>query len=66
MTEVIKTQAAVEQLSVAEMRAFGDWFADLQARLWDAQIERDLAAGKLDKRADKWRADYQDGKFTDL
>ena len=29
-------------------------------------IYRYIKAGKLDKHAAKWRADYQAGKFTDL
>ena len=39
---------------------------ELQARQWDEKIENDIKAGKLDKHASKWRADYLAGKFTDL
>jgi hypothetical protein len=66
MSELGKIQAAVEQLSEAELRQFNAWFAELRARLWDEQIDRDLASGKLDERAKKWRADHKAGKSNDL
>lgn len=66
MTELAKIQSAVEQLPEPELRKFQAWFAELRARQWDDQIDRDLAAGKLDERAEKWRADHWAGKSTDI
>jgi hypothetical protein len=66
MTELAQIQKAVEQLSEDELRQFRAWFEELQARLWDEQIERDFASGKLDGRAERWRADHKAGKFTDI
>jgi hypothetical protein len=61
-----KIQAAVEQLSDAELRQFNAWFSELRARLWNEQIDRDLASGNLHERAKKWRADHKSGTTTDL
>ena len=33
---------------------------------WDAQIERDIKAGRLDELADRALQDYADGKTTPL
>jgi hypothetical protein len=66
MSELAKIQHAVEQLSEDELKQFRAWFEELQAKLWDEQIERDFASGKLDARAEKWRADFKAGKVSDL
>ena len=66
MTKLEDITKAVEQLSPEEMAQFREWFEELQARLWDEQIERDAKSGKLDRLADKWRSDFAAGKFTDL
>ncbi len=46
---------AVERLPPEELSKFREWFEELQARLWDAQIERAVAAGKLDWLAQEAR-----------
>ena len=66
MTTLEDIEKAVEQLSPEELNKFRAWFEALQAQLWDQQIEHDIKAGKLDKHAERWRADYVAGKFTDL
>lgn len=66
MTKLEDITKAIEQLSPEELAQFRDWFEELQARLWDEQIERDAKSGKLDRLADKWRSDFATGKFTDL
>jgi hypothetical protein len=42
-------ERAVEQLGREDLAAFREWFSSFEAAEWDAQIERDIAAGKLDK-----------------
>ena len=66
MSKLEDIEAAVERLSPEEFEQFRAWFEELQARQWDEKIEHDIKAGKLDKHASKWRADYLAGKFTDL
>lgn len=48
MTKIDDIKQAVAQLSPDELKAFRAWFEELQADLWDEQIERDAKAGKLD------------------
>ena len=42
---------AVEQLRRDDLAVFREWFSSFEAAEWDAQIERDISAGKLDKLA---------------
>jgi hypothetical protein len=41
-------EKAVEQLCPQNMARFREWFGEFDARLFDARIERDARAGKLD------------------
>ncbi len=45
---------------------FRSWFAQFDEASWDAQIERDAVAGKLDALATEALADYHNGKATEL
>ncbi len=49
MTKLEHIEEAVEALSPEELAKFRAWFEELQERLFDAAIERDAKAGKLDK-----------------
>ena len=42
---------AVKQLSAEELVMFRQWYAQFDSDLWDAQIQADAAAGKLDALA---------------
>ncbi|KAB2847080.1 MAG: hypothetical protein F9K44_14185 [Hyphomicrobiaceae bacterium] len=66
MTKLDEIQSAVEQLSPEEFARFRAWFEELQARLWDEQIERDIKAGKLEFLADEAEADYRAGRAKEL
>jgi hypothetical protein len=66
MSKVQSIEQAVEQFSVQELAEFRDWFLEFDARAWDAQLERDVAAGKLDKLAEEALADLRTGRCTDL
>ena len=61
MTKLEDIEMAVEQLSPDELAKFRAWFDELQARLWDQQIERDMKAGKLDWLADEAAAEHAAG-----
>ena len=45
---VQEIEQAVTRLESEDLAEFTAWFADYRARLWDAQIERDLKKGRLD------------------
>lgn len=61
MTRIVDIKQAVEQLSPEELATFRAWFEELQADLWDQQIERDVTTGRLDRLAEEARADYKAG-----
>jgi hypothetical protein len=61
MTKLEDITKAVEQFSPEELAQFREWFEELQARLWDEQIEADTKAGKLDFLLEKAHADYEAG-----
>lgn len=48
---VASLENAVEQLGRDDLAVFREWFSSFEAAEWDAQIERDISAGKLDKLA---------------
>jgi hypothetical protein len=67
MTSTLETvELAVAQLSNEELAQFRRWFAEYDGELWDAQIEADAKAGKLDALADEALAEYRAGKATEI
>jgi hypothetical protein len=53
MTTTEDIEKAVEKLSVQELARFRAWFEEFDAQRFDAAIERDAQAGKLDRLADE-------------
>ena len=66
MTRVEALEREVQNLTPEELAAFRDWFAEYDWQVWDRQLERDVAAGKLDKLAAEARAEYERGETTEL
>jgi hypothetical protein len=62
MTKIEDIEKAVEQLSPEELAKFRAWFEEFDARLFDAKIERDAKAGKLDKLAAEARDNHAGGR----
>jgi hypothetical protein len=62
MTKIEDIEKAVEQLSSEELAKFRAWFEEFDTRVFDARIERDAKAGKLDKLADAARANLKAGR----
>jgi hypothetical protein len=48
MTQMEAIQAEIESLSSEEFAQLREWIAERDWQMWDRQIERDSAAGKLD------------------
>ena len=59
-------EKAVEQLPPRELARFRAWFEAFDADRFDAAIERDAHAGKLDGFAEEAIAAHRAGKSTDL
>jgi hypothetical protein len=66
MNSIKAIEQAVQQLPTEELAEFRRWFAKFDEAAWDAQIEADAAAGKLDALAAEALAEYADGKAREL
>jgi hypothetical protein len=62
MTRIEDIEKAVEQLSPQDLAKFREWFEEFDARLFDAKIERDAKAGKLDTLMAEARANHDAGR----
>jgi hypothetical protein len=59
-------EKVVAQLSSEELAQFRKWFAKFDGDAWDAQIEADAKAGKLDALAQEALAEFHAGKATEI
>ena len=66
MTAVETIERAVEQLPTNELARFRVWFVKFDEAAWDAKIEADAAAGKLDALAEEALQEYSEGKAREL
>jgi len=64
MGKVESIEQQIKALSAEELARFRAWFLEFDWALWDEQIERDVAGGKLDALADKALRDHAAGKST--
>ncbi len=66
MSDVEALEVAVSQLPPHDLAEFRRWFAEFDAAAWDAQIETDAGAGKLDALAAEAVDEYAAGKAREL
>jgi hypothetical protein len=66
MTKLEKIEKEIATLGRDDLRKLSEWLADYQADLWDAQIEADANAGRLDALAEQALADHRSGKSKTL
>ncbi|MCI0460626.1 MAG: hypothetical protein L0Z62_27035 [Gemmataceae bacterium] len=66
MSTIQEIERAVRQLPPADLVAFRAWFLEFDAQLWDEQLERDVAAGKLDALAEEALRDLREGRSREL
>ena len=66
MTTLETAEKVVAELSPTELAQFRRWFAVFDGDSWDAQIEVDAAAGKLDALAEEALAEYRAGKSVEI
>jgi len=66
MSTVQETEDAVRQLPPDDPALFRAWFAEFDAELWDRQIEKDAADGRLKQFAEEAIRDLREGRCTDL
>ena len=63
---VQELEIAVAHLPREEFTRFQAWFEEFAADAWDAQIEADARAGKLDHLIAQADADFEAGRCTPL
>jgi hypothetical protein len=63
---VVSLEHAVQQLGRDDLAVFREWFSAFEAAEWDAQIERDITAGKLDKLASEGIEEFKAGTTRSL
>ena len=63
---VQEIQQAVSNLSVNEFQRFREWFAEIEAKIWDEQIEDDIQTGKLDQLANEAIQKFEAGQYAKL
>ena len=63
---VQELESAVARLSLPELAAFAGWFKEFVAQAWDAQLESDVRAGKLDHLAKQADDHFEAGRCTPL
>lgn len=66
MTTLETVEQMVEKMSPVDLSRFRGWFAEFDGKMWDAQIEADAQAGKLDALATEALAEYHAGKATEI
>jgi len=58
MRKVERIEEQIRRLSSAEFAELRNWILEQDWKAWDAQIERDAAAGKLDALVSEAKLDY--------
>lgn len=66
MGKVEKLEQQIEALSSEELAQFRAWFLEFDWAAWDAQLESDARAGRLDAFAETALADHAARKTTRL
>jgi len=66
MSAVDDLERAVRQLSREDLIAFRHWFAEFDQRLWDLELEQDVATGRLDHLAEEALEELRQGRARPL
>ena len=64
MGRVESLQQQIQELSAEEIAELRAWFLELDWKRWDAQLEDDVRAGRLDDLANRALRDHTAGKST--
>ena len=66
MSKLEQIEAAIVELSPEELRKLARRIAEIDQQRWDEQLERDVAAGRLDFLADEAIADFKAGRTREI
>ncbi len=64
--DIKEIETAIAQLPPAKVVELATWFEEFHAHLWDAQIEQDLKAGRLDALLKEAEQDLEAGRCEPL
>ncbi len=66
MRKVEHIEQQIRELSREEFAELRDWFLERDWSAWDAQVESDARAGKLDKLLEEAEADFKAGRAREI
>jgi len=66
MSTVFEIEKALQKIPVEEARKIADWLQRYLDNKWVAQMDEDIATGRLDQLADKAMQDYHAGRTKPL
>ena len=66
MRKIQEIEEQIQKLSREEFAELREWILEQDMKAWDAQIEADTKAGKLDHLISEAKADYAVGKARKL
>ena len=66
MGTVESIEEAIRRLGPRELSELRRWFVEFDATAWDAQLESDAAAGKLDALAEEALAEYRADRAREI
>lgn len=66
MSRVEKIEEEIRALSPEELTKLRRWFRELDAEVWDREIEADARSGKLDALAEEALRAHRSGDSTPL
>ena len=66
MSNLEQIEAAILSLPSHEFEKLKLWFLDLDYERWDAQIEQDIADGKLEALAQEAIAEFESGHCREI
>jgi hypothetical protein len=66
MRKIEEIEKQIQKLTREEFAELREWFLEQDWNAWDAQLEADVQAGKLDKLASEARAEYDTGRARKL
>lgn len=64
--DIKEIESAIARLPPSQVAQLAEWFAEFQARVWDAQLEQDVRGGRLDSLIEQAEQDFEGGRCEPL
>ncbi|HYY99080.1 MAG TPA: hypothetical protein VE642_10840 [Pyrinomonadaceae bacterium] len=64
--DVKEIESAIARLPPSELAELAKWFEEFHARAWDARLEQDVKAGRLDELIEQAERDFEQGRCEPL